>query len=163
VTQHILKLLSNLGAFGRFECVQSFWTSAKNWIKTKSACSTSFRVSKSSMANESFVSFGDFYSEIRTYFARNLHDFEEFKRRSSGRKKIEVGIIELCINLHTYMYMKTTLCKTKLDVWSSVVEQVCTYIGTYIPTYMYFTLVNMLIVLVPGYVRMYVCMHLLDN
>ena len=34
-------------------------------------------------------SFGHFYSEIRTHFSRNLTDFEDFKRRSSGKKKIE--------------------------------------------------------------------------
>ena len=36
-------------------------------------------------------SFGHFYSEIRTHFSRNLTDFEDFKRRSSGKKKIEWG------------------------------------------------------------------------
>ena len=41
------------------------------------------------METENFLSFGDFYSEIRTHFSRNPQDFEELKRKSSGRKKIE--------------------------------------------------------------------------
>ena len=40
-------------------------------------------------SKSSFTSFGDVYSEIRTHFSRNTADFEEFKRRSSGKKKIE--------------------------------------------------------------------------
>lgn len=41
------------------------------------------------VSEKGFVTFGDFYSEIRTHFSRNTVDFEEFKRRSSGKKKIE--------------------------------------------------------------------------
>jgi hypothetical protein len=46
-------------------------------------------VNCNNMETENFLPFGDFYSEIRTHFSRNPQDFEELKRKSSGRKKIE--------------------------------------------------------------------------
>ncbi len=36
------------------------------------------------MDTSNFISFGEFYSQIRSHFSANIFDFEEFKRRSSG-------------------------------------------------------------------------------
>jgi hypothetical protein len=41
------------------------------------------------MSENAFLSFGEFYSEIRSHFSRNTADFEELKRRTNGRKKVE--------------------------------------------------------------------------
>jgi hypothetical protein len=38
---------------------------------------------------DNFVTFGDFYSEIRSHFSSAVFDFEEFRRRRSGRTRIE--------------------------------------------------------------------------
>ena len=41
------------------------------------------------MDTSNFISFGEFYSEIRAHFSSNIFDLEEFKRKNSGRKRTE--------------------------------------------------------------------------